>query len=56
MPKFLRDASNIPWDIIVGSCGTLDKNIDKFTEALALVIERDAPLQREESRRSTVLG
>ena len=43
---FLQDVSNMPWDTIVRSCGTLDENIDKFIEALALLIERHAPLQQ----------
>ena len=44
--NFLRDVSNMPWDIIVRSCGTLDENIDNFIEVLLLLIERDAPLQQ----------
>jgi len=29
----LRDASYMPWDIIVRTCGTLDENIDEVIEA-----------------------
>ena len=36
----------MPCDIIVRSYGTLDENIDKFIEALLLLIERHAPLQQ----------
>ena len=43
--NFLNDVSNMPWDIIVTSCRTLDENIDEFIEALALLIERHAPHQ-----------
>ena len=43
---FLRDVSSMPWDMIVRSCGTLEKNIDKFPQALSLLIERRAPLQQ----------
>ena len=34
------------WDMIVRYCGTLDKNITTFTEALAILIERHAPRQQ----------
>ena len=44
--NFLRDVSNMPWDIIVRSCGTLDENIDNFIEVLLIFIERHAPLQQ----------
>ena len=44
--NFLGDVSHIPWEIIVRSCGTLDENIDKFIEVLALLVERHAPLQQ----------
>ena len=44
--NFSGDVSNMSWDIIVRSCGTLEENIDKFIEALALLIERHASLQQ----------
>ena len=33
-------------DIIVRSCGTSVENIEKFIEALRLLIERHAPFQQ----------
>ena len=45
--KFFKRCFKYAMGYIIRTCETLDQKIDKFIEALSLLIERHAPLQQQ---------
>ena len=44
--EFLKDVSNVSWETIVRSFGTVEDTVHHFSEILNLIIEKHAPLQQ----------